>query len=99
MVVAFAGRQRSAFAFRILRCSSFVCSGGSLRRRFIHTLLSAFQIAPDALFGIADRIRQFNLGQIMSIKTFDVTFVGGGDSFLRLYNLEIVSHSGGEAVL
>ena len=62
-------------------------------------LLIAFQISLDAVFRVADGVRQFNLREIVKIKTLNITLMGAGNSFLRLYDLEIVGDSGGEAVL
>src|SRR6516164_6418405 len=49
-------------------------------------LLIAFQIKPDTVFGVADGIGQFDFGEIMSIKTLDITFVSRGNRFLSLHD-------------
>ncbi len=64
-----------------------------------HTLLIAFQISLDALFGIADGVRQFNFCEIVGVKTLNITLVRAGHGFLRLHNLQIIRDSGSEAVL
>src|ERR1700722_4824301 len=62
-------------------------------------LLIAFQILFDALFGVADGVRQFHLRKIVEIETLNITLVSAGDGFLRLYHFQIVGYPGGEAIL
>ena len=72
--------------------------GRALGRRF-HRLLFAFQISFHSLFSIPDGAGQFDFGEVVRVQALDVTFVRGGDRFLRLHNLQIVGDSGSEAVL
>jgi hypothetical protein len=65
----------------------------------LHTLLIAFQIAPDALFGIADGVGQFDFREIMSIKALNKALVCSGNGLLGLYDFQIIRNSGGEAIL
>src|SRR5215469_4903679 len=58
-----------------------------------------FQVAFDALFRIADGAGQFNLRQVVGVKTGNIAFVGAGDRFLGLDHFEVVGHAGGKAVL
>ncbi len=62
-------------------------------------LLIAFQISFDALFRVADGVRQFDLRKIVGIKTLNITLVSAGHGFLRLHDFQVVGHSGGEAIL
>src|SRR5215469_15847373 len=98
MVIPLTRRQSSIRCLLIFPSRLAISNGGILRRWF-HTLLNAFQISPDALFGITDGVRQFYFGQIMSIKTLDITFVRGSDCFLRLHNLEIVGYARSKTIL
>ena len=100
-MIVLLGRGQSAFVVLSAIVARGPCSAGrgTLSRRLFHTLLIAFQISPDALFGIADGIRQFDFCEIMSVKTLNVTFVGAGDGFLRLHNFQIIRHAGSKSVL
>src|ERR1700684_1390444 len=62
-------------------------------------LLSAFQILFDAVFRIANSVSQFNLREVMRIKTLNVTLVSTGKRFLRLYHFQVVGYTCDEAVL
>ncbi len=97
--VLFGGRQRLGRGFRLIDWRAFSALAGGLCVRLFHTLLIAFQISPDALFGIADGVRQFDLREIMSIKTLNITLVGAGNRFLRLHNLQIIGNAGGKSIL
>lgn len=59
--------------FRLIRR----CGRSGLRRRF-HELLTAFQIALNSLFGIADGTRQLDLSEIVRVKTLNVAFMSAG---------------------
>src|SRR5579864_6337415 len=62
-------------------------------------LLMAFQISLYALFGIANRVSQFDFREIMSIKTLNITFVSVGDGLLGLHDFQVVSDACRETVL
>jgi hypothetical protein len=48
-------------------------------------LLIAFQILFDALFRVADGVRQFDFRKIVEIKALNVTLMSAGDGLLRLH--------------
>src|ERR1700747_1238287 len=59
-------------------------------------LMIAFQILPDASFGVADGVGQFDFCQVMSIKTLNIAFMRRGNGFLRLHDFEIIGNSSAE---
>ena len=52
----------------------------------------------DSLLGAAQRPRQTDLRQIVSIERGDQIVVGGRDRFLRLHHFDVVRHAGREPV-
>src|ERR1035438_2397107 len=87
--VLFSGCSASAFSLLAGR----LCVVCSIR------LLSAFQIFFDAMLGVADSVRQFNLREIVGVKTLNVSFVCAGNRLLRLDHFQVVCHPCGKAIL
>src|SRR6266567_8953946 len=82
-----------------VRSPLFATSGGGLCVVCSIRLLIAFQILFDAVFRVANGMRQFDFRQVMEIKTLNIAFVSAGHSLLRLHHFEVVGHSCAEAIL